>query len=101
VVLLERSGQADQVAVSQWRETSTDGQGAAHALGHGEGDAPVESSLERGVATGAPAQTEGSGHLVEVDVQAVGGSVQGSSQSAQQEDCRRTEHGEPEDLDVR
>ncbi len=89
------------MAIGQWRENATYGHGAVHALGHGEGDTPVEGALERGVATGAPAQTEGSGHLVEVEVEAVGGSVQGGSQPAQQEHRRRAEHGEPEDLDVR
>ena len=90
---------------SRWRR-GAGGCGAARTAvascrpGQLEGHAAGHRPLERGVAPAAPAEPEGTGLLVDVEVEAPGRSVEPGGDTAQQPGARRPEHPEPEPFDI-
>ena len=100
VLRLQRDGQAAELAVAQRRQPLAHAHAVAVGLGQPELDAALEGPGEGAVAARRGAQPEGAGHLVQVELEAVGVGVEGVGQPAQQPRGRRAEHAEPELLDV-
>ena len=100
MLLLQRGGEAAELAVAEGWQPLAHAHAVAVRLGQTELHAALQRAGEGAVAAGGGAEPEGAGHLVEVELEAVGVGVEGVGQAPEQPGGARTEDTEPELLDV-
>ena len=82
MLLLHGGGKAPELALAERRQTAPDAHAATVWLGQSELNAALQGARQGAVAARADAEAEGTGHLLEIDLEAIGVGVEGVGQPA-------------------